>query len=432
MITIFSPKKSNRLKYTLDLVFKQILKVEYQLVDCLDDVSGVSINYSSQAINNVYQIKPSQLLFEDEINESEIPHEFHVTDIVRFFPNKTGDHGFDVFSGIFYLVSRMEEYVDKKRDYFDRFSSASSILNKLDVLDKPLVNIWSLNLLKILNQYYDNKIILDLEYNQINTIDIDNAYAYLHKGFLRTTAATIKSMLTLNSKDFFCRFRVLISKEKDPYDSYDYMLDFQKKNNLKSYYFFLLGDYHVRDKNISFKNSFFRGLIQKINNHCKVGIHPSFYSYLKGDQINKEVKRLQEILNVKIEVSRNHYLRFSVPETYQSLIQSGIKQDFSMGYPDAIGFRAGICTPFHFFDLKSNKATGLFVFPFAYMDGVLKDYLKLDIDEAIKRISVLRNHVKEVNGLFIGVWHNESLSNQGRWKGWREVYESSFELNINS
>ena len=31
--------------------------------------------------------------------------------------------------------------------------------------------------------------------------------------------------------------------------------------------------------------------------------------------------------------------------------------------------------------------------------------------------------VKEVKGTFISVWHNESLSDEGIWKGWKIVYE---------
>jgi hypothetical protein len=34
--------------------------------------------------------------------------------------------------------------------------------------------------------------------------------------------------------------------------------------------------------------------------------------------------------------------------------------------------------------------------------------------------------VRKVNGPFTAVWHNESLSNQDRWKGWRLVFETTW------
>ena len=97
-----------------------------------------------------------------------------------------------------------------------------------------------------------------------------------------------------------------------------------------------------------------------------------------------------------------------------------------MGYPDALGFRSGMCSPYTFFDLIKNEETSLQIIPFAYMDGVLKDQMDLDVKQAIAKIESLMKEVKKVNGCFVGIWHNESLSNQGRWIGWRAVYESSF------
>jgi hypothetical protein len=41
-------------------------------------------------------------------------------------------------------------------------------------------------------------------------------------------------------------------------------------------------------------------------------------------------------------------------------------------------------------------------------------------------MDVIRPMIKEikaVNGTFISLWHNESLSNDKRWIGWHQVYE---------
>lgn len=425
MITVYSPKKSNRLKYVIDLVFKQILKTEYQIVDDENQLDKVSINYSSKKIPGVYQIIPNDLLFTEELNENEIIHEFNKLDIVRFFLTKD-DHGFDVFSACFYIVTRMEEYVDKNRDIHQRYSAKQSILYKLDVLEKPIVNIWCNNLLNKLNDFYNSNILSEAIFNQLDTIDIDNAYAYLHKGFFRTTAALVKSLILFKFNEFSQRIRVLMGKEKDPYDTYDYLFEHQETKQIRSYYFFLLGDYHKMDKNLFFKSEALQKLIIRINDKADIGIHPSYFSFLKLDHIGKELNRLKSIVHEKVVNSRNHYLRFSIPDTYQSLISLGVEKDFTMGYPDALGFRAGMCSPYTFFDLITNEETSLQIIPFAYMDGVLKDQMDLNVKQAIAKIEALRKEVKKVNGCFVGIWHNESLSNQGRWIGWRAVYESSF------
>lgn len=65
----------------------------------------------------------------------------------------------------------------------------------------------------------------------------------------------------------------------------------------------------------------------------------------------------------------------------------------------------------------------LTIHPITYMDGTVKDYMKLNMDEAKVVVGKLIDEVKVVNGEFISIWHNETLSDQGKWQGWREFYE---------
>jgi hypothetical protein len=70
-----------------------------------------------------------------------------------------------------------------------------------------------------------------------------------------------------------------------------------------------------------------------------------------------------------------------------------------------------------------EEETKLRIHPFAVMDGTLRDYMMLSAEEAVVEIKKLIKEVKAVNGTFISLWHNESLSNQLRWTGWQKVYE---------
>ena len=93
-----------------------------------------------------------------------------------------------------------------------------------------------------------------------------------------------------------------------------------------------------------------------------------------------------------------------------------------MGFADAAGFRAGIASPFQFFDLEENKITDLLIHPFQVMDASLQQYMKLSPEQAIGKIKEIVEEVKNVNGDFISLWHNESLSEWKEWTGWSEVY----------
>ena len=83
--------------------------------------------------------------------------------------------------------------------------------------------------------------------------------------------------------------------EKDPYDTYQLQLQIQKKYNLKVIYFFLLADYGLNDKNISFTKRKFQLLIKRLSDFAKIGIHPSYSSNSNHSKLLKEIKRLETI-----------------------------------------------------------------------------------------------------------------------------------------
>ena len=153
---------------------------------------------------------------------------------------------------------------------------------------------------------------------------------------------------------------------------------------------------------------------------------PSYQSFGKPHLINQEKERLKDCIDSNVSHSRFHFLRYKMPNSYRNLLKCGIENDYSMGYADQYGFRAGTCTPFYFYDLKSESKTSLKIHPFAYMEGVLKDYYAMDTKEATNSITQLKEAVQKVNGVFTSIWHNESLSDKDRWKGWRSVFESSW------
>jgi hypothetical protein len=102
----------------------------------------------------------------------------------------------------------------------------------------------------------------------------------------------------------------------------------------------------------------------------------------------------------------------------------GICEDFSMGYHDEPGFRAGISRPFYFYNINTESVTEMKVFPFQVMDATLMQYKKLGPMVAADLISKIMGEVKRAGGTFISIWHNTSLLDNRAWHPWREVFES--------
>jgi hypothetical protein len=137
---------------------------------------------------------------------------------------------------------------------------------------------------------------------------------------------------------------------------------------------------------------------------------------------------LKKIVGKEISKSRQHYLNLKFPKTYNNLVKAGITEDYTLGFADQTGFRAGICTPFYFYDLKNETKTNLFIVPFQVMDGTLLNYMKSSTDEAFEEIKSIMKEIKEVGGTFVGIWHNETVNDLGEWKGYREVFEKMNKL----
>lgn len=431
MLLIYSQKITKRLNYIFSIFFKDILDIDYEITDSLEKFEkykSYKINYSKHTIGEEIFFASKTLLFEKGIKIYDLKS-IDFEDSKAFFPvfNKDSFLPFDPFSAAFYFITRYEEYLPYIKDKYGRFVASQSIAYKNDCLEKPLINIWAKKIKKILQDYYPDIVFPEKKYEYIPTFDIDSAYSYKLKGFFRSTFAYFRDLKNFDFKDIVLRTKVLLNRTKDPFDTFDIILELKNKYGLTPIVFILIGTFGEYDKNISNSNRKFHILIKSLYDYYDVGLHPSFGSSKSFDKLEKEVKNLSKILNKDIKKSRQHFLKLNVPVTYHNLLNLDITDDYSMGYASALGFRAGICTPFFFYDLDYETQTKLRIHPFAIMDGTLKDYLNLDADNAILKIKSIVDEIKAVDGTFISLWHNESLSDVKRWKGWLKVFYDMIE-----
>jgi hypothetical protein len=161
---------------------------------------------------------------------------------------------------------------------------------------------------------------------------------------------------------------------------------------------------------------------------ASIGIHPSYKSNANEFQLHNEIERLESILQKHISSSRQHYLVLSLPKTYQTLIEQEIEHDYTMGYGDLCGYRAGTARSHHWFNLITNQITKLRVHPFIYMDGTLNEHMKLSPEGAQEKIVELFMETKKFGGDFIFLWHNDTIGDYGHWKGWSQVLEFTLRL----
>jgi hypothetical protein len=427
MILIYTDKITNRIKYIFNLLFNEILNIDFELTKNQEDFNafdGVKFSYTKQQIGDELYFHAENLLFDRGISHIDLTF-IKYEELPAFFPVYIEQSAlpFDPFAAGFYLVSRYEEYLPYRKDEYGRFSTSESIAYQKDFLHKPLVNIWANKIGEILKQHFASFKFTGKKYEFIPTIDIDAAWAYKQKGVFRTLGGYINGLIKFDFTDIAERTKVLLGIEKDPFDTYDFQLKMQKKYNIQHIYFILFAEYGFNDKNTPIQSQAFHKLIKSLADYAEVGIHPSYNSNSYPKKLNQEINRLSKVLNREITKSRQHFLKLQFPTTYRNLINLDITDDYSMGFAAKPGFRAGICSSFNFYDLDLDTETNLRVHPFTFMEGTLRDYMNVEADQAMEVIKPLIDEVKAVSGTFISLWHNESLSNAKRWKGWQQVYE---------
>ena len=425
MLLIYTHKITPRLTYTFNQIFKRILLIHINFTTKIDEFvahNGPKMTYTKAPLGNEFFIKCNELLFEQGISDIDV----NVTmwdDVPCFF--KAGNKSvipFDIFAASFYLLSRYEEYLPHVKDKFDRFPATESLAFKHHFLEDPVVDIWALKLKKLLKEQFETIAFGKKEFKAVSSIDIDSAFAFKHKNIVRTVGSFISDLFTLKFKSLWLRSSVIFNFRKDPFNQFNKLINLQKTYDVSTLFFFLVGDYTTYDKNVSHNNLKFKSLVKSVADYAKVGLHPSFFTMKNEGLLKKEKKRLEEILNTPIQLSRQHYLRMDLPDTYQKLIDLEIFEDHTMGYAQHCGFRAGTCTPFYFYDLDFEIQTPLKIYSFAVMDGTLKDYLFMSNRKALLKIKSLADKVKEVDGTFISLFHNETVSEMGRWQGWSKIY----------
>lgn len=425
MIVVFVREVTERLIFTLDFIFNE-RNVKYQLTNdpvFFSKTEHLRLNYSTQFFENAVTISPSSVLFDSAVFPYAIvKSDFEGVECLAF------DRVTDPLASIFYVLSRMEEYTNLKRDLHNRFAAKESILFKFGWLNQVICDRWAIAILNKIE--VDLNTTLEIQHGEINiipTFDIDNTFAFKWKSGWRQILSKLRDQLRKDTYRLELREAVLSEKEKDPYDTFDYIVHI-KKRGFDVRVFWLLGDYANFDKNISSLDIRHQGLIQQMHQAVNVGLHPSYKSNSATYYLESEKRRLEKIVGESVTCSRQHFLKISLPRTYQNLLKNGFTDDFSMGFADEIGFRLGTARTIRFFDLSTNSLTKLRLHPFAYMDGTVNEYKGWTVAESKKQVEQLYQEVLMYGGNFTFIWHNETIGNYGKWNGWSELLEFTLKL----
>ncbi len=417
MVWIFTEKLSPRLQYICDCFFTDVYKTPYQFtIDSIgfESYAGAKINYSALSLRNCVQIVPHTLLFENDITAQQI-------DIMNWECSKAffatpGDWPFDLFAASFYLMSRYEEYLPHQLDSYGRFDTQVSLAYRQGFLHLPLVNIWLAQFIALLKKQFQFFEPQAPKFMDSITFDIDSAFAFKHKGLLRSVGGLFK-------QPSLVRLKCLMGLQKDPFDIFDTLHQQHQQYAVCPTFFFLVADKNsIYDKHVLPQQQIMWRIVKKHAKVYPIGIHPSWQSNAARKIVAEELNTLSDMADMPINKSRQHYIKMTMPITYQNLIRLQIEDDFSMGYGSVNGFRASIASSHYWFDLSKNESTNLKLHPFCFMDATAHYEEGLKPDTALIALQKFRSICIKYGLPFVSIWHNSILSKMPEFKGWNAVY----------
>lgn len=405
---------SNRLEYVCRQIFNRWLNIEFEICQPNDinaDANDTVINYTNSTVNNAINITPQGLIHQHGI--SDVTPEW---DGEHLFPTEC-EFGFDIFSAVFYLISRYEEYGENATDKHGRYMPENSTLFKQGLLETPVVDKWVEELRRTLNDKFGIEISKHTPEN-LTTVDVDNIYAFRNKGIVRHILTSAKDLIKGNKKDVVKRWKSLLHIEDDPFFNIEEVSQRLADENPNNVIFFHCGCYGKFDKKTIIPSIRYWKAKQRIDKQIIVGLHISYRAATNDTALKLEKWILEKCLGRQVSKCRFHYLKFALPYGYDRLEQFGFTDDYSMAYSNVAGYRAGTSRPFSFYNIEKEEESKLTIHPLIVMDKTLRSNMKLNVDAAYQYIDTLKKSSNAIGGDFTTLFHNENVADLNGWGEW--------------
>jgi hypothetical protein len=428
MLLVYTQKITPRITYAFRHICTRILGLETQFTSAIETFvahSGSKLSYGKQPLASEMFIHSQGLLTQQG---------FETTDTVIkdwedtkcFFSSISNSAlPFDIFSASFYLMSRYEEYLPHVKDIIGRYPCTQSLAHREGFLTQPVVDMWAYKFKNILLESFPELVFPIKKMTIHNVIDASQPFAFVQRGFLRALMGFSSDLWKMKMRSIITRGQVLMTLRKDPYDTFNWIINTAKRSVSKHTFFFRLGDSSDYKEGMNTKRLKFKLLVKFISDYKEVGLIFSSETLVDYEKVKKEKERMEEMTNRILMSSMNAHYIVNLPAIYRNLVELEVERDFTMVYEDEVGFRAGTCTPFLFYDLDSETKTPLIIHPLAFTTSAFEKKYESEINKTFNK---LFDSVAQVNGTFSVVFSNRDFTSSEKNKIWRSIFSEKLQI----
>ena len=193
------------------------------------------------------------------------------------------EFNFDVLGVIYWVLNRIEEINSSSLDKYERFQGKKSHAHKHGYLNRPIIDEFFIELEYIFQFVWPEIQLKEKKFRTIVSHDVDQPSRFAFrsfKSFLKESYVDFireKKLKTIFIAPIIYLFTNKRLLKIDPANTFDWIMDFSEKNNLKSSFYFIPGGNHPNDGTYTISHPAMHSLIKRINSRGhELGIHPSF------------------------------------------------------------------------------------------------------------------------------------------------------------
>jgi len=379
--------------------------------------TGPKLNYGPTPIEGAYHVPSSGALEELPIRD---PAVGECSSMRVLYP--IGDR-FDIFRASFYFLSLVDEVRCTSKDAHGRNDQASLFAVRKGFSEEPWIDRWALDLGRTLEKRWPGISSKQRRYSHVATMDMDSLLRYAGRPLSRAIGASVKEVLGGSFGSFAERWQVRSGGKPDPFIRAVGRMIARRDHVDRIVLFYLMRGNGAFDHAAEMGHSSYRDVLHRAAQSLEIGLHPSYGSSSDESLVFDERSRLEDLIQRPIRFSRQHFLRWKLPETLRSLVDQGFVEDHTLGYSDRVGFRASTCTPFNWYDLEREEETNLELVPFAAMDSAVIEQMGMEPNDLVHAMSKVSDAVRSVSGTFVSVWHDRYLSGHREFAPWPVVFD---------
>jgi len=414
-------------KYIIDMIMKNFLDIDYKLVFC-ENFSVYRLEYNNKRIEfkdaffDLYRIECSYLKAECLPKYPICYLDYSV--LKKALPIIYGEDylilndsnikcGLDIFSSSFFMLTRWEELIYPAKSNLKRIDESSLVSVINEFYNRPIVNEYCEFLVDLLDrigfEYTTNR-----KFKVFLTHDVDwcylSSFSELKKNLVKLWKTNSRAAIKT-----FCRYWYYRFFKKNPFDSFNEIMDISENNNFFDAFYFKATEKGENGHTYDISDLRVKKIIDNISKRGhEIGFHPSENTVDNFQQFYKEYMRLKGVYRGLIQGGRNHNLLYN-KNTFEQWNNVGLKYDSGYGFQFRNGFRCGTCYMFQVFDVFKRCTLNVFEIPFIAMDSVAirrKNSENEMYDEIISLIEM----VKKYNGIACIIFHSNLMNTVGRKK----------------